>query len=65
MSDSAVRTHSDARQKTDVGTLSFPPDEDVTISNTADDFGLTESAFIRNAALHKRINSRPDAALLK
>ena len=58
MSDSAVRKKSEVRQKTVVRTLRFSPVE-------AEDSGLTVSAYIRNAALNKRINSRTDDAFLK
>ncbi|HCQ3826254.1 TPA: IncI1-type relaxosome accessory protein NikA, partial [Escherichia coli] len=60
MSDSAVRKKSEVRQKTVVRTLRFSPVEDEIIRKKADDSGLTVSAYIRNAALNKRINSRTD-----
>ena len=66
MSDSAVRKKSEVRQKTVVRTLRFSPVEDETIrKKKAEDSGLTVSAYIRNAALNKRINSRTDDAFLK
>ena len=65
MSDSAVRKKSEVRQKTVVRTLRFSPVEDETIRKKAEDSGLTVSAYIRNAALNKRINSRTDDAFLK
>lgn len=65
VSDSAVRKKSEVRQKTVVRTLRFSPVEDETIRKKAEDSGLTVSAYIRNAALNKRINSRTDDAFLK
>ncbi|EOZ7010188.1 IncI1-type relaxosome accessory protein NikA, partial [Salmonella enterica subsp. enterica serovar Kentucky] len=65
MSDSGVRKKSEVRQKTVVRTLRFSPAEDETIRKKAEDSGLTVSAYIRNAALNKRINSRTDDAFLK
>ncbi len=57
VSDSGVRKKSEVRQKTVVRTLRFSPAEDETIRKKAEDSGLTVSAYIRNAALNKRINS--------
>ncbi len=65
MSDSAVRKKSEVRQKTVVRTLRFSPVEDETIRKKAEDSGRTVSAYIRNAALNKRINSRTDDDFLK
>ncbi|EBD3559688.1 TPA: IncI1-type relaxosome accessory protein NikA [Escherichia coli] len=65
MSDSAVRKKSEVRQKTVVRTLRFSPVEDEIIRKKAEDSGLTVSAYIRNAALNKRINSRTDDVFLK
>ncbi|EEW2260150.1 TPA: IncI1-type relaxosome accessory protein NikA [Escherichia coli] len=65
MSDSVVRKKSEVRQKTVVRTLRFSPVEDEAIRKKAEDSGLTVSAYIRNAALNKRINSRTDDAFLK
>lgn len=65
VSDKRQRSGSERRQKTILRAVRFSPDEDETICKNAEDSGLTVSAYIRNAALNKRINSRTDDAFLK
>ncbi|EPD5918416.1 plasmid mobilization protein MobA [Escherichia coli] len=65
MSDKRQRSGNERRQKTILRAVRFSPDEDETICKNAEDSGLTVSAYIRNAALNKRINSRTDDAFLK
>ncbi|EJH8054711.1 nikA protein [Salmonella enterica] len=65
MSDKRERSGSEKRQKTLLRAVRFSPDEDEVIRKKAEDAGLTVSAYIRSAALNKRVNSRIDDKLLK
>lgn len=65
MSDKRERSGSEKRQKTLLRAVRFSPDEDEIIRKKAEDAGLTVSAYIRSAALNKRVNSRIDDKFLK
>ncbi|EDT2962899.1 nikA protein [Salmonella enterica subsp. enterica] len=64
MSVSVSRSGSEKRKKTVVRTLRFTPDEDEMITQQAADAGLSVSAFIRNAALKRKMVSRTDEQFL-
>lgn len=64
MSERVSRRGSDKRQKTVIKTLRFTPDESEVIAKQAEAVGLTPSAFIRNAALNKKITPKTDVDFL-
>ncbi|OHG19247.1 nikA protein [Salmonella enterica subsp. diarizonae serovar 60:r:e,n,x,z15] len=64
MSDKQKKKKSEVRQRTTVRTLRFSPEENENIREKAEYAGLTVSAYIRNAALNKRVNARIDDQFL-
>lgn len=60
MSDKQTKKKSEVRQKTVMRTLRFSPAEDENIRIMAEKAGLSVSAFIRSAALNKKVNARTD-----
>ncbi len=57
VSDKRERSGSEKRQKTLLRAVRFSPDEDEIIRKKAEDARLTVSAYIRSAALNKRVHS--------
>ncbi|WP_413247272.1 plasmid mobilization protein [Salmonella enterica] len=57
VSDKRERGGSEKRQKTLLRAVRFSPDEDEIIRKKAEDARLTVSAYIRSAALNKRVHS--------
>ena len=55
MSDKASRRGSEKRQKTVIKTLRFTPDEIEQIEREAEQAGQSVSAFIRNAAMNRKV----------
>lgn len=64
MSVSVSRRGSEKRKKTVVRTLRFTPDEDEIITRHAADAGLSVSAFVRNAALNRKMVTQVDEQFL-
>ncbi|MBP2199238.1 plasmid mobilization protein MobA [Pantoea cypripedii] len=64
MSDRASRRGSEKRQKTVIKTLRFTPDEIEDIETQATAAGQTVSAFIRNAALKRKVTAKADDTFL-
>jgi len=64
MSDKASRRGSDKRQKTVIKTLRFTPDENEEIQAQAEITGQTVSAFIRDAALNRKVTAKADETFL-
>ncbi|EBR8575319.1 nikA protein [Salmonella enterica subsp. enterica serovar Java] len=64
MSDKRIRSGSEKRQRTVLRAIRFSPEEDELIGEKAEKSGLSVSAFIRNAALNKRVNARIDDQFL-
>lgn len=57
MSDRASRRGSEKRQKTVIKTLRFTPDEIEEIEQKAEAVGQSVSAYIRNAAMNRKVTS--------
>lgn len=55
MSDRASRRGSEKRQKTIIRTVRFTPDEIEQIEQQAEQAGQSVSAFIRNAAMNRKV----------
>lgn len=64
VSDKRIRSGSEKRQRTVLRAIRFSPEEDELIGEKAEKSGLPVSAFIRNAALNKRVNARIDDQFL-
>jgi len=55
MSDTASRRGSEKRQKTIIRTVRFTPEEIEQIEQQAEQSGQSVSAFIRNAAMNRKV----------
>jgi hypothetical protein len=64
MSDKASRRGSDKRQKTVIKTLRFTPDEIEEIEQKAKQWGKSVSAYIRNAAMNRKMISLIDDSFM-
>ena len=64
MSDKASRRGSDKRQKTVIKTLRFTPDEIEEIEQKAKAVGQSVSAYIRNAAMNRKMISLIDDSFM-
>ncbi|NWJ78815.1 nikA protein [Enterobacter sp. SECR19-1250] len=64
MSDKVSRRGSDKRQKTVIKTVRFTPDENEKVEAQAELTGQSVSAFIRNAALNRKVTAKADETFL-
>lgn len=64
MSDKVSQRGSDKRQKTVIKTVRFTPDENEKVEAQAELTGQSVSAFIRNAALNRKVTAKADETFL-
>lgn len=64
MSDRASRRGSEKRQKTVIRTLRFTPDEIEQIEKKAEETGQSVSAYIRDAAMNRKVVPVIDSSFL-
>lgn len=64
MSDRASRRGSEKRQKTVIRTLRFTPDEIEEIEQKAEETGQSVSAYIRDAAMNRKVVPVIDSSFL-
>lgn len=64
MSDVIKRKGSDKRQKTVLKTLRFTPEEADILAEKASEAGMSFSAYLRGAALNRKMVSQTDTTVL-